>query len=63
MFRHVRRIRRVHLHVRRSLRALDRHDDGEDGEAWALRLAGLGDLIVVSRRMLPAVREAFREQP
>lgn len=64
--RYADRLVRVHrntLVARAAIRALDRHDDGEDGEAWALRLAGLSDLIVVSRRMLPAVREAFREQP
>ncbi|MDA7415165.1 LytTR family DNA-binding domain-containing protein [Xenophilus arseniciresistens] len=65
--RHADRFVRVHrntLVARAAIRALDRHDDGQDGEAgWALRLAGLGEPIPVSRRMLPAVREAFREQP
>lgn len=62
--RHAERFVRVHrntLVARAAIRALDRHDEGQDGEAgWALRLAGLVELIPVSRRMLPAVREAFR---
>lgn len=63
--RHADRFVRAHrntLVARAAIRALERHDDGEDADAWALRLAGISEPIVVSRRMLPAVREAFRDQ-
>ena len=57
------RAHRNTLVARAAIRALDRHDEGVEGEAWALRLAGLGEPIIVSRRMLSAVREVLREQP
>lgn len=57
------RVHRNTLVARAAIRALDRHEEDEDSDAWAVRLAGLTEAIVVSRRMLPAVRDAFREQP
>lgn len=68
--RYAERFVRAHrntLVARAAIRALDRIDridssSGEDTDAWALRLAGVAETIVVSRRMLPAVREALREQ-
>lgn len=45
--------------ARRVLRALERHDDPEEGEGWAVRLAGVDELLAVSRRQLGAVREAL----
>jgi len=53
------RIHRNALVARRALRALERHDDPEEGEGWALRLAGVDELLAVSRRQLGAVREAL----
>ena len=34
-----------------------RQNDAPDGEAWAVRLSGLDELLLVSRRQLAAVRE------
>mgnify|MGYP001627449188 CR=1 FL=1 len=53
------RIHRNALVVRRALRALERHDDPEEGEGWALKLAGVDESLAVSRRQLAAVREAL----
>ncbi len=64
--RYSRRFVRVHrnaLVARAAIRALDKYDDGEDTEGWAVRIAGIPEPIVVSRRQLPAVREALRETP
>ena len=60
---HARLFIRVHrnaLVARRAMRALEKHMDPEEGEGWAVRLTGLDDeLLAVSRRQLPAVREAL----
>ena len=42
------------------MRALEKYDDGEDAEGWALRLDGIAEPVVVSRRQLAAVREALQ---
>lgn len=55
------RVHRGALVAREAIRALDRHDDGEDAEGWALRLNGVPEPVVVSRRQLAAVREALRD--
>jgi two-component system response regulator AlgR len=60
--RHAAQFLRVHrnaLVARHALRALERHDDPEEGEGWAVRLNGLDELLAVSRRQLGAVREAL----
>ncbi len=60
--RHAAQFLRVHrnaLVARRALRALERHDDPEEGEGWAVRLTGVDDVVAVSRRQLGAVREAL----
>jgi two-component system response regulator AlgR len=60
--RHAAQFLRVHrnaLVARRALRALERHDDAEEGEGWAVRLTGVDELLAVSRRQLGAVREAL----
>jgi two-component system response regulator AlgR len=41
------------------VRALEKHDDPEEGEGWAVRLRGTDELLSVSRRQLAAVREAI----
>lgn len=56
---HFLRVHRNALVARRALRALERHDDPEEGEGWAVRLNGLDELLAVSRRQLGAVREAL----
>lgn len=60
--RHARYFMRIHrnaLIARRAVRALEKHFDPEEGEGWAVRLNGIDDLLVVSRRQLGAVREAI----
>ena len=47
------------LVARRAVRALEKHDDPEEGEGWAVRLNGIDELLAVSRRQLTAVREAL----
>lgn len=56
---HFLRVHRNALVARRALRALERHDDPEEGEGWAVRLTGVDELVAVSRRQLGAVREAL----
>jgi len=60
--RHAAEFLRVHrnaLVARRAMRALERHDDPEEGEGWAVRLTGIDEVLAVSRRQLGAVREAL----
>lgn len=54
---HFLRIHRNALVARRAVRALEKHYDPEEGEGWAVRLHGLGELLMVSRRQVAAVRE------
>jgi two-component system response regulator AlgR len=56
------RIHRNALVARRCVRALEKHFDPEEGEGWAVRLNGLDELLVVSRRQLVAVREVIAGQ-
>jgi two-component system response regulator AlgR len=53
------RVHRNALVARRAVRALEKHDDPEEGEGWAVRLSGTDELLSVSRRQLSAVREAI----
>ncbi len=53
------RIHRNALVARHAVRALEKHDDPEEGEVWAVRLNGIDELLAVSRRQLSAVREAL----
>ena len=53
------RIHRNAIIARRSVRALERHVDPEEGEGWAVRLDGVEELLFVSRRQVAAVREAI----
>lgn len=60
--RHAARFLRIHrnaLVARHAVRAIERHYDPEEGEGWAVRLNGIGELLGVSRRQLPAVRDAI----
>jgi two-component system response regulator AlgR len=56
---HFMRVHRNALVARRAVRALEKHDDPEEGEVWAVRLNGIDELLSVSRRQLNAVREAL----
>ncbi len=53
------RVHRNALVARDAVRALEKHDDPEEGEVWAVRLNGIDELLAVSRRQLSAVREAL----
>jgi two-component system response regulator AlgR len=53
------RVHRNALVARNAVRALEKHDDPEEGEGWAVRLNGIEELLAVSRRQLSAVREAL----
>ncbi|APW38830.1 DNA-binding response regulator [Rhodoferax koreense] len=53
------RIHRNALVARRAMRALEKSFDAEDGEGWAVRLQGLEEALMVSRRQLATVREAI----
>lgn len=55
------RVHRNALVARAAIRTLEKYDDGEDAEGWALRLEGVDEPLVVSRRQLAAVREALRD--
>jgi len=62
--RYPKRFVRVHrnaLVARDAIRALEKHDTGEDGESWVLRLHGISEPVLVSRRQLSAVRDALKE--
>ncbi len=54
------RIHRNALVARRAVRALEKHHDPEEGEGWAVRLDGIDEVLVVSRRQLAAVRGLVR---
>ena len=54
---HLLRIHRNALVARRAVRALEKSEDTQEGEGWAVRLTGLDDSLPVSRRQLAAVRE------
>jgi two-component system response regulator AlgR len=46
--------------ARHAIRVLEKHHDpAEGGEGWALRVQGVPELLAVSRRQLPAVRDAL----
>ncbi len=51
------RIHRNALVSRRAVRAVEKHFDDEEGEGWAVRLQGVNEVLAISRRQLPAVRE------
>ena len=51
------RIHRNALIARRAVRSLEKYHDPQEGEGWAVRLNGIDELLLVSRRQLAAVRE------
>lgn len=54
------RVHRNALVAKQAIRALERRLlGGDDGEGWAVRVAPLDEWLAVSRRQLPAVREAL----
>ncbi len=53
------RIHRNALVSRHAIRALEKQQDLEEGEGWAVRLSGIDELLAVSRRQLALVRESI----
>ena len=53
------RIHRNALVARHAVRELVRHRDAAEGEGWAVRLAGIEQPFMVSRRQITALREAL----
>jgi len=56
------RVHRNALVARAAIRALEKYDNGDDAEGWALRLDGIPEPIAVSRRQLTALREVLRSE-
>ena len=44
------------------MRAIVRQRDFIDGESWAVRLAGVDELLTISRRQVSAVRQALGQE-
>lgn len=57
--RHLMRIHRNALIARSAVRALEKFSDPQEGDGWAVRLAGVEELLFVSRRQVAAVRDAI----
>jgi two-component system, LytTR family, response regulator AlgR len=53
------RIHRNALVATHAIRALEKHLDPDEGECWAVRLSGIDEVLMVSRRQLAAVREVI----
>ena len=53
------RVHRNALVARMAVRALVRHVDADEGEGWAVQLAGVDEVLAVSRRQLAVVRAAL----
>lgn len=54
------RVHRNALVARAALLALERRDEPDGGEGWAVQVRGTGEWLAVSRRQAPLVREALR---
>lgn len=54
------RVHRNALVARLAIRELVRHNDPTEGEGWAVRLTGIEQPLMVSRRQIGAVREALK---
>ncbi|MBK9346924.1 MAG: response regulator transcription factor [Burkholderiales bacterium] len=54
------RIHRNALIARSAVRALEKHDEAEEGEGWAVRLHGVDEWLAVSRRQLSTVRSLIK---
>jgi len=62
--RYPKRFVRVHrnaLVARDAIRSLEKHDGGDEAEGWVLRLHGISEPVLVSRRQLSVVRDALKE--
>jgi two-component system, LytTR family, response regulator AlgR len=53
------RIHRNALVARHAMKALEKHADAQEGDGWVVRLHGIDDTLMVSRRQLSVVRDAM----
>jgi two-component system, LytTR family, response regulator AlgR len=53
------RVHRNALVATHAMRALEKHLDPDEGECWAVRLSGIDELLMVSRRQLSAVKDVI----
>jgi two-component system response regulator AlgR len=51
------RIHRNALVATHAIRALEKHLDPDEGECWAVRLIGIEEVLMVSRRQLATVKD------
>ena len=56
---HFLRVHRNALVATQAIRALEKHFDIDEGDGWAVRLSGIDELLMVSRRQLAAVKEVI----
>ncbi len=56
---HFLRVHRNALVSTHAIRALEKHFDPDEGDGWAVRLSGIDELLMVSRRQLAAVKEVI----
>lgn len=56
---HFLRVHRNALVATHAIRALEKHLDPDEGDCWAVRLSGIDELLMVSRRQLAAVKEVI----
>ncbi len=54
------RVHRNALVAATAIRSLERAEGGDDAEGWSLRLNGIDQPVMISRRQLSSVREALR---
>jgi two-component system response regulator AlgR len=53
------RVHRNALVATHAMRALEKHLDPDEGECWAVRLVGIDELLMVSRRQLSSVKDVI----
>ena len=51
------RIHRNALVAKQAARALQKHHDAQEGDGWAVRIDGVDELLLVSRRQVASVKE------
>lgn len=57
---HVIRVHRNALVARHAMHCLERRDDPDGAEGWAVQVRHTGEWVAVSRRQVPAVKEAIQ---
>ena len=53
------RVHRNALVATQAIRALEKHYDPDEGDGWAVRLSGIDETLMVSRRQLGAVKDVI----